>query len=125
MASTEWLGRRALAPNCCVVVPARDARVPVSWKILAAKSCHEHEPLLVTFERDKRDQHSIVADPGFVDPKNYDFHLKPDSPALAPGFMPFDYTQASVYGDAAWVRQANEVNYPPLEWPPDPPEGAE
>jgi hypothetical protein len=73
----------------------------------------------------KHDEHSIIADPGFVDPTNHDFHLKLDSPALSLGFTPFDYTQAGVYGDPAWVRKANEVSYPPLQWPPDPPEGAE
>ncbi|HPC95943.1 MAG TPA: right-handed parallel beta-helix repeat-containing protein [Sedimentisphaerales bacterium] len=67
------------------------------------------------------DQHSIVADPLFVDPKNLDFHLQPDSPALKIGFKPFDYTQAGVYGDPAWVKKANEVTYPALELPPDPP----
>lgn len=67
------------------------------------------------------DQHSVVADPLFVDPKNLDFHLKPDSPALKIGFKPFDYTQAGVYGDPAWIQKANEVTYPALELPPDPP----
>ncbi|MCL5280409.1 MAG: right-handed parallel beta-helix repeat-containing protein [Planctomycetes bacterium] len=72
-------------------------------------------------QQQKHDQHSIIADPGFVDPKNLDFHLKPDSPALKLGFEPFDYTQAGVYGDPAWVAKANEVTYPPLEWPPEAP----
>jgi len=68
-----------------------------------------------------RDQHSILADPGFVDVKNLDFRLKLDSPALKIGFTPFDYSKAGVYGDPAWIEKANEVNYPPLEWPPGPP----
>ena len=41
-----------------------------------------------------QDQHSIVADPLFVDPQRGDFHLKPDSPALKVGFQPFDDTKA-------------------------------
>ena len=57
-------------------------------------------------EQQKHDQHSIVADPGFVDPKNHDFHLKPDSPALKIGFEPFDYTKAGVYGDARLDRES-------------------
>jgi len=67
------------------------------------------------------DLHSVIADPGFVDTKNLDFRLKPDSPAFKIGFEPFDYTQAGVYGDPAWTAKANEVTYPSLEWPPDPP----
>ncbi len=76
-------------------------------------------------QQQKHDQHSIIADPLFVDPKNLDFHLKPDSPALKLGFEPFDYTKAGVYGDQAWVAKANEVTYPPLEWPPAGPKGAQ
>ena len=33
-----------------------------------------------------------VADPGFVDPKNGDWRVKPDSPALKLGFKPWDYS---------------------------------
>jgi len=69
----------------------------------------------------KRDEHSIVADPLFVDPAHGDFRLKPDSPALKIGFEPFDYTKAGVYGDPAWIAKADDATYPPLEWPPDPP----
>ena len=41
-----------------------------------------------------QDQHSRIADPGFVDPQNDDFRLKPDSPALQLGFQPFDPSKA-------------------------------
>lgn len=37
-----------------------------------------------------RDQNGKIADPCFVDPENRDFRLRPDSPALALGFIPFD-----------------------------------
>ena len=67
------------------------------------------------------DKNSIIADPGFVDAKNYNFHLKSNSPALKVGFKPFDYTKAGVYGDPDWIKKANEVTYPPLEIAPDPP----
>jgi hypothetical protein len=76
-------------------------------------------------QQQKHDEHSIVADPLFVDPQNHDFHLKPNSPALKIGFEPFDYTKAGVYGDAAWIAKANEIPYPPLEWPPQGPKGAQ
>jgi hypothetical protein len=67
------------------------------------------------------DKNSIIADPLFINAKNYDFHLKPNSPALKVGFKPFDYSKAGVYGDPAWIKKANEVKYPPLEIAPDPP----
>jgi parallel beta-helix repeat protein len=41
-----------------------------------------------------QDQHSQVADPRFVAPSKGDFHIRPDSPATAIGFVPWDYTQS-------------------------------
>ena len=35
-------------------------------------------------------EHSIIADPQFVDRKNRNFALKPDSPAFELGFKPID-----------------------------------
>ncbi|MBN2139075.1 MAG: right-handed parallel beta-helix repeat-containing protein [Sedimentisphaerales bacterium] len=67
------------------------------------------------------DKNSIIADPLFVDAKNNDFRLKPDSPALKLGFKPFDYTKAGVYGDPAWIEKAKSVKFPPLQIAPDPP----
>lgn len=43
-------------------------------------------------ERQGQDLHSRVADPLFVDADGDDFRLKPDSPALALGFEPFEIT---------------------------------
>ncbi len=41
----------------------------------------------------KYDQHSIVADPMFVDPANGNFHLRPGSPALKLGFKDIDTSE--------------------------------
>ena len=76
-------------------------------------------------QQKSHDQHSIIADPGFINAKNLDFRLKPDSPALKIGFEPFDYSKAGVYGDSAWLAKANDAKYPPLEWPPQGPQGAD
>ena len=57
------------------------------------------------------DKNSIIADPLFVNAKNYDFRLKPNSPALKIGFKPFDYSEAGVYGEADWVKLAKSVKF--------------
>lgn len=67
------------------------------------------------------DQGSMVADPRFVDAAHEDFRLRPDSPALALGFRPFDPSRAGVYGDEAWKQQAQNYVWPALEMPPPPP----
>ena len=68
-----------------------------------------------------RELGSIIADPLFVDVAKHDFRLRPNSPALKLGFKPFDYTQAGLYGDAAWIAKAKSVTYPPLETGPEVP----
>ncbi|MFW6161742.1 MAG: right-handed parallel beta-helix repeat-containing protein [Planctomycetota bacterium] len=44
------------------------------------------------------DQHSVVADPLFVDPDKDDYRLQPDSPALKLGFEPIDVSKIGVAG---------------------------
>ena len=68
-----------------------------------------------------RDAGSIVADPGFVDADTRDFRLKPNSPALQIGFVPFDASKAGVYGDQAWISLAHKLVYPKVQFAPDPP----
>jgi hypothetical protein len=41
-----------------------------------------------------------------VDPENYDFRFASDEVIQQTGFQPFDYSQAGVYGDAAWIALA-------------------
>jgi len=42
------------------------------------------------------DTHSLTVDPLFVDPENGDFRLKPNSPALKLGFVPFDMSKVGL-----------------------------
>jgi hypothetical protein len=55
-----------------------------------------------------RDADSIIADPGFADASQRDFHLPADSPALKVGYEPFDWQKAGVYGDAEWTAEARQ-----------------
>ncbi|HVR34313.1 MAG TPA: right-handed parallel beta-helix repeat-containing protein [Methylomirabilota bacterium] len=76
------------------------------------------------WQADGKDEGSIIADPGFTAPGDYDFRLSRDSPAREVGFRPFRPERAGVYGDEAWVEQARGVEYPPFETPPPPPEAS-
>ncbi|MBI2421773.1 MAG: right-handed parallel beta-helix repeat-containing protein [Candidatus Hydrogenedentes bacterium] len=66
------------------------------------------------------DTHGAIADPGFVDAEHGDFRLKPDSPALALGFVPFDFSKAGLYGDPAWVKRTEAFAHEPFTAPPMP-----
>jgi len=63
------------------------------------------------------DVHSIVADPLFEDAEHLDFRLKPESPALALGFRPFDISTAGLHGDAAWVDAPKQIPREPSPLP--------
>jgi hypothetical protein len=102
------------------------------WKEIRTKmrnNCYwntsgkEIRPAGMSFEQWKQkglDENSIIADPMFVDAENFDFRLKPDSPALKIGFKPFDYSKAGVYGNKNWIKLASDVEFPALELPPQP-----
>ena len=44
------------------------------------------------------EEHSIIADPLFVDPENDDYSLRPDSPAFKLGFKPIDLSTVGLRG---------------------------
>lgn len=52
-------------------------------------------------QRDGVDAHSLAVDPLFVDPANGDFRLRPESPALKLGFVPFDMAKVSLVENLA------------------------
>jgi len=58
------------------------------------------------WQKSGRDLHSIVADPMFTDPGNFDFTLKKFKVTGKIKFTPFDYSRAGVYGDESWKKIA-------------------
>lgn len=69
-----------------------------------------------------RDTGSTVADPLFIDPEKGDWTLRPESPALARGFIPFDWKKAGVHprtadpaGSTEW-RQLAATQFPPMKY---------
>lgn len=71
------------------------------------------------WQQEGGDLHSLVADPLFVDGKNGDFRLRPDSPAFKLGFKPIPIDEIGPYKDEArvtWpIREAEGVREHP-EW---------
>lgn len=68
------------------------------------------------------DQHSIVADPLFVDPDKDDYRLRPESPALKLGFQPIAVENIGPYADpmrASWpIVEAEGAREKPLVYQP-------
>ena len=66
-----------------------------------------------------RDRDSIIADPLFVNAGNYDFRLRPHSPALRLGFRPIDLSAVGPRGRAglATATVGRPSLAPPRLWP--------
>lgn len=75
---------------------------------------------LAQWQAKGQDQHSLVADPGFVNPEQGDFRLKPDSPAFALGFHAFDMSRAGTVTKRPALPEAPRAFPPPP--PPQPPQ---
>ena len=66
-----------------------------------------HDDLLFTdWQKHGYDKHSIVADPLFVNPLQFDFRFKNNAIARKIKFKPFDYSKAGVYGSDEWIQKA-------------------
>lgn len=81
---------------------------------------------LAEWQASGQDLGSVVAAPGFVNAKRFQFALtptalKPGSPLQKIGFRPFDYGKAGVYGDPRWAKFARGFKDPPAVLAPDPP----
>ena len=70
------------------------------------------ERTLAEWQAEGYDKNSAVADPLFVDAENYDFRLRPDSPALKLGFTPLDLSKVGLHGDADWVNRPKLIKRP-------------
>jgi hypothetical protein len=90
------------------------------WRV-DGKAIEFAESTFEAWQRGGRDSKSLVADPEFVAPDQFDFTLQENSPASKIGFKPFDPRRAGVYGSDSWVRLSNSVRYPEFEAPPPPP----
>jgi hypothetical protein len=60
----------------------------------------------VDWKQAGHDSHSVISDPLFADPANFDFHIKNKSLLKKIHFKPFDFSQAGVYGDEEWKQKA-------------------
>lgn len=56
-----------------------------------------------------KDRHSLIADPGFIDPANGDYRLKPDSPAYQLGFQPLNTQSAGKLSPATLTQDLPPV----------------
>jgi len=53
-----------------------------------------------------KDPHSVITDPGFIDPAEFDFRFRKLTVVRKIKFTPFDYSQAGVYGSDEWKKLA-------------------
>jgi hypothetical protein len=58
------------------------------------------------WQKSGKDVHSIIADPLFVNPSEFDFHFRNLSVTRKIKFFPFDYSRAGVYGPEGWKKLA-------------------
>jgi hypothetical protein len=85
-----------------VCTPYRPIRVPRPWgkqcdfNLLHTPARSEPAPAIVLQEASGRDEHSLAADAGFVDPASGDYRVGEASPALSLGFQNFPMDEFGV-----------------------------
>ncbi|HQJ20991.1 MAG TPA: right-handed parallel beta-helix repeat-containing protein, partial [Bacteroidales bacterium] len=58
------------------------------------------------WQKSGKDIHSIIADPLFINADGFDFRFRNRSVIKKIKFIPFDYTEAGVYGSDEWKKTA-------------------
>ncbi|MGH8528223.1 MAG: right-handed parallel beta-helix repeat-containing protein [Nevskiales bacterium] len=84
----------------------------------SGQSVHWGNMDFAAWQESGKDAGSLVVDPLFVAPREFDFNLEPQSPAIKLGFRPIEFSQAGPYGDPKWLRLAQRERYAPVEIPP-------
>jgi len=90
----QWENAKLIMDNNCY------------WDTRTEKPQYYGNMSFVEWQKLGRDQHSIVANPQFVNPEKFDFRFKNTAKAKKIGFIPFDYKKAGVYGSNKWVKKA-------------------
>lgn len=58
------------------------------------------------WQQSGHDLKSIIEDPNFKDAPSFDFRFKSKKTIQKIGFIPFDYSEAGVYGKPEWIQKA-------------------
>lgn len=82
----------------------------VYWTTAKATPLFDRRDFAEWRETSKQDQHSLLADPRFVDAEHRDFRLQPDSPAAKLGFKPIDLAGIGLYGEPEWMAAPKKVS---------------
>ncbi len=76
---------------------------------------------LAQWQESGQDKTSVVADPLFVDAAHDNFNLRPNSPALKIGFVPFNWSNAGAHDANGKLLTLNSVPQTARAFPPPPP----